>query len=123
MAETVFLSNRRVSFDTPLFTENFRDDLFCERLVQELQKPVQVTDDEGNTTTCCAPKNSNIRISVMQLFQTSENLGVIIFISSPVANGPYFYLKGETHITFMVDPCIEKVAATISGYSLLLNDK
>ncbi len=123
MAETIFLSNRRVSFDSPLFTENFKHDLFCAKLTQELQKTVQITDDEGNTTTCCTPKNSNIHISVMQLFQTSEDLGVILFISSPVANGPYFYLKGENHITFMIDPCIKKVAKVLSGYSILLNDK
>ena len=123
MAENIFLSTKRVSFNTPLFTENFQYNIFCEKLTQELMAPVKITDEEGRITTHCAPKNSNIRVSVMQLFQTPENMGVIIFISSPIVNGSYFYLKGETHITLMIDPCVEKVAKIISGYSILLNEK
>jgi hypothetical protein len=123
MAEKVFLSKQRVSFNTPLFTENFKHDIFCEKLSKALENPVQITNKEGEVITSCAPKGANLRISVMQLFQTSENIGVIIFISSPVANGSYFYIQGETHITLMIDPCVENVEKTISGYSILLNDK
>ena len=117
MAEKVFLSNQKVSFDTPIFTENFDFNIFHGNLTQKLEKPVKITDDEGVTITRCNPQDSHIRVNVMKLFKTPEKLGVIILISSPVVTGTFFYIQGEKHITLMIDPCVENVNQTISGYS------
>ena len=118
MKQTISLSSQRVFFQNPLFTESFEKNKFRNSLTLELMTKIEIVDEEGNIAERVTPKGSQIEIQFVHILQTSQGIGVLMFLKSPLLNGLYFYLQGEKHLSRPIDPNSDKVMSTIIGESM-----
>ena len=115
MKQSISLSNQRVFFQNPLFTDAFEKNRFHNSLVNELMSEFEIVDEEGNVDKRVLPKGSQIEVGFVQILQTDNGLGILMYIISPILNGLYFYLQGEKNISRPTDPNSGKVVSTIYG--------